>query len=84
MLLQPGHRSHRGKLIGVGGMSSVVGHGGGPNAVTRRRMRETGNRDTKADWEAAMEINWMVRDELSQAIPPAYTEFIGKQLMRVV
>lgn len=28
----------------------------------------------------AMGIDWMNRDELSQAIPPAYTEFIGKQL----
>ena len=28
-----------------------------------------------------MGIDWMNRDELSQAIPPAYTEFIGKQLL---
>lgn len=28
-----------------------------------------------------MGINWMPRRELSQAIPPAYTEFIGTQLM---
>lgn len=32
----------------------------------------------------AMGIDWMTRDELSQAIPPAYTEFIGRQLMRVL
>ena len=30
----------------------------------------------------AMGIDWMVRDELSQAIPPAYTEYIGNYLMR--
>ena len=28
-----------------------------------------------------MDIDWMTQKELSQAIPPAYTEFIGKQLM---
>lgn len=32
----------------------------------------------------AMGIGWMDWDELTQAIPPAYTEFIGKQLMRVL
>jgi DNA (cytosine-5)-methyltransferase 1 len=29
----------------------------------------------------AMGIDWMTRAELSQAIPPAYTNWIGKQLM---
>lgn len=33
------------------------------------------------DWRCVMGIDWMNRDELSQAIPPAYTEFIGKQLL---
>ena len=31
----------------------------------------------------AMGIDWMKRDELTQAIPPAYTEFIGWQLLRI-
>ena len=30
----------------------------------------------------AMGIDWMKRDELTQAIPPAYAEFIGRQLLR--
>lgn len=29
----------------------------------------------------AMGIDWMSREELAESIPPAYTEFIGKQLM---
>jgi DNA (cytosine-5)-methyltransferase 1 len=31
-----------------------------------------------------MGIDWMTRDELAQAIPPAYTEYIGRQLMQVL
>jgi DNA (cytosine-5)-methyltransferase 1 len=32
----------------------------------------------------SMGIEWMNRKELVQAIPPAYTEFIGKQLLQAV
>jgi len=36
-----------------------------------------------ADWEVAMGIDWMNREEIKQAIPPAYTEYIGKYLIRL-
>lgn len=34
----------------------------------------------KTEKEAAMQIDWMITDELDEAIPPAYTEWIGRQL----
>lgn len=33
---------------------------------------------------AAMGIDWMNRDELSQAIPPSYARFIGEQLLAAI
>lgn len=32
--------------------------------------------------QAAMGVDWMTLPELSQAIPPAYTELIGHQLLQ--
>ncbi len=39
---------------------------------------------TTADWRRAMGIDWMTRDGLAQAIPPAYTEFIGRELLQAL
>jgi DNA (cytosine-5)-methyltransferase 1 len=33
------------------------------------------------EWPAAMGIDWMTHEELRLAIPPVFTEFIGRQLM---
>jgi DNA (cytosine-5)-methyltransferase 1 len=35
-------------------------------------------------WKKAMDIDWMIRDEMAQAIPPAYTAHIGRQLVRLL
>lgn len=40
-----------------------------------------GNSYLMPEARLAMGIEWMVRSELSQAIPPAYTEWIGRQLL---
>lgn len=33
-------------------------------------------------WRRAMGIDWMTREELREAIPPRYTEYLGRQLIR--
>ncbi len=44
--------------------------------------RVYGHETGKREWGAAMGIDWMTKQELTQAIPPAYTEYIGLQLLR--
>jgi DNA (cytosine-5)-methyltransferase 1 len=52
----------------------VYGTGGG-GQMTR------GYKATLAEAHAALGIDWMNRDEISQAIPPAYTQYIGELLL---
>jgi len=44
----------------------------------------TGGGKAAEHWPAAMGIDWMTRSELAEAIPPAYTAFIGAQLLEHV
>lgn len=56
----------------------VYGHGGSGTAKPHERR---GYQAIHAEGRKAMGIDWMTQDELAQAIPPAYTQFIGEQLV---
>lgn len=57
----------------------VYGHGGGARVhKLDGYVRYQANVD---EMREGMGIDWMTRDELTQAIPPAYAEWIGKQAL---
>ena len=73
LLLVPSCSHERGKTLGV--------YGNGTNQWHRDLL----GRNLRAG-EAAegLGIDWMRRDELSQALPPVYCEFIGTQLLHAL
>ncbi len=79
-LLVPPCTNHDGDWLLVFGHSvlergTTIGRAKGGGPVIRRKSATTQRgRD-------AMGIQWMNRDELSEAIPPAYTEYIGQALL---
>jgi C-5 cytosine-specific DNA methylase len=73
----PEHHEHTGR-IGDGRYVTVTGHSGGSS------LRDNIIHGDKQHWQQAMGIDWMVNTELAQAIPPAYTEYIGRFLMKSI
>lgn len=72
---QPQHIKHRGRVAGMrhgewftGPYFAVYGEGGGKGTVPQ--------------WQDAMGIDWTdVRKEIAEALPPAYTEWVGRQFL---
>jgi DNA (cytosine-5)-methyltransferase 1 len=74
-MLQPMQVDEPRGLLRNHGYVSVAGHG------TQGWAYKIGLRWLTAQMRRAMGIDWMSRGELSQAIPPAYSEFIGRAAM---
>lgn len=74
-IVAPAHKPHRGRVSGMrhgvwytGPYVAVYGEGGGKGSV--------------AQWQKAMGIDWTDnRKSIAEAIPPAYTEYVGRQLI---
>lgn len=73
LLLSPGCSCNRMEKIGV------YGNGGG--WANRHDPDRRGYKGNVREARAALGINWMTIAELAQAIPPAYTAFVGRQLL---
>jgi DNA (cytosine-5)-methyltransferase 1 len=72
---------HQGEAIGVYGGGPVGRYTFGNGAARDYYGRRGGYQGTVAEKREAMEIDWMSAAELNQAIPPAYTEYLGRILL---
>jgi DNA (cytosine-5)-methyltransferase 1 len=75
--LHPAACNHAGAITGI------YGHPHGRGGAWRNGKRPMLPSD-KATWSRELGIDWMTPRELAQAIPPAYTEYIGRQLLGAV
>jgi DNA (cytosine-5)-methyltransferase 1 len=80
-VIPPEHTKHPGK-IGDGKYFSVAG-GAGRWKSWGTVYRNT-SKGTIAQWREAMGIDWMIRKDIKEAIPKAYTYFIGEIALEVV
>ena len=62
----------------------VCGVYGGSGGDSRRIHRPGPQRYTVAERRIAMGIDWMTGAELNQAVPPAYSEYLGRQVLEIL
>jgi len=72
-MLSPAHPKHTQRFPQAGYGANAEGW-----------MSVAGHVANVAAARTAMGIDWMTQTEIAQAIPPAYTEFIGTQLLRAL
>jgi DNA (cytosine-5)-methyltransferase 1 len=67
--------SHEGEPVGV------YGYGGGQQKTVWNGGPNRGYMASKGEAAEAMGIDWMLKREIKDAVPPFYTELIGQQLL---
>ena len=82
LLWAPAHPKHTGRILGIFG-NNVWDYSKPANTPRRDGGHRTGSA-TAAEGRVAMGTPWIRGHALSQAIPPAYTEWIGQQLLSVL
>ena len=63
--------------IAQGRPITIIGHGGGKESPHSKK-------GIRAEWPDYMGMAWATPKECTQAIPPAYTEYIGHELIKAL
>jgi DNA (cytosine-5)-methyltransferase 1 len=88
LMLQPEHMKHEHTLAaGRAAMATRYRKSAGVTGVIVKEISRgslAGHATGAKETGRLMGIDWMRRDELTQAIPPAYTEWVGRELLRQI